>query len=144
MARVAAAEAKKRLAQRRMAKIRVAIQPYLKELRKRWVEIAEQGHSDGGCILCEEAGVGRCYACKVFGEPVFGEGNGVQCVDFMPTIPSCLFIYPRVVTLLKPERKNKSGQSNLDRAREYGRQMVALLDGLRDDPEKPISTRGVR
>lgn len=141
MARLSATERQRqdrkaaRTRRSRERKIRAALEGYLPELRKRWAEVAATGSSERDCILCREAGgAGKCYACPAFGEPVFGVSRGLHCSDFIPTPPSCLDVAAGHVLMGGRDRYDRKtgkplqSQTALERAREYGRKMLALLD----------------
>lgn len=122
-----------------------AMRPYMGQLRKRWGEVAKNGETTTKCPLCKGIGVAFCYACPVFGESVFGFGKGKHCEDFMPLSPACIKVTHLGVHFMvsEPDRcrvrkDNKSGvqvthHSPKQRAREYGRKMLELLDEVQDE-----------
>ena len=123
-------------------KVIQAIVPYLPRLRRRWSDVAANGETTVECAVCKGVGIACCYACPVFGDAVFGFGRGRHCEDFMPLSPACIDVTPKVVRLTvsdpdhRPKSKSVKKQDAEDvttltpreRAQEYGRKILALLD----------------
>jgi hypothetical protein len=131
---------------------KTAVQPLLDVLIARYSEVAETGETKRADPLCAEAGVGRCFACPVFGEeargpghmskpkknaPVYVPGPWHHCDETLPVAPQCVGDQHDGVFLSRGADRliGKAKQTSREQARAWGAEMVAFFEGLRMNDE---------
>jgi hypothetical protein len=144
---------------------KTAVQPLLDVLIARYSEVAETGETKRADPLCAEAGVGRCFACPVFGEeargpgrmikygksePVYVPGPWYHCDETLPAPPVCVDDrHDGVDCGPKPDAVSRWGKkhsqageprypgrkTSREQARAWGAEMVAFFEGLRMNDE---------
>jgi hypothetical protein len=131
---------------------KTAVQPLLDVLIARYSEVAETGETKRADPLCAEAGVGRCFACPVFGEEARGPGHMIKygksepvyvpgpwhhCDETLPAPPQCVGDQHDGVFLSRGADRliGKAKQTSREQARAWGAEMVAFFEGLRMNDE---------
>jgi hypothetical protein len=135
---------------------KTAVQPLLDVLIARYSEVAETGETKRADPLCAEAGVGRCFACPVFGEEARADGHFTtrktkdggstkswienswhHCDETLPAPPQCVGDQHDGVFLSRGADRliGKAKQTSREQARAFGAQMVAFFEGLRMNDE---------
>lgn len=119
--------------------MRVAVQPYINKLLKRYREVALNGETELPDPLCKATGgKGKCYACPVFGDaciPTPSSGYSADCKDYIPQAPVCVDDQDGRVTsgsdVQSSTQKRMGTPSSRQQAREWGQAMVEMIESWR-------------
>jgi len=133
---------------------KTALQPFLVALLRRYGEVAEKGETERADPLCVEAGLGRCFACPVFGEEARADGHFTtrktkdggstkvwienswhHCDETLPAPPKGVDDQHDGVFLARGADRliGKAKQTARDKARAWGAEIVAFFESLRQE-----------